>query len=138
MKKLVVVFIAMFCMTSLFAQKYSEYELRTKLRSSLKKKHVGQTLVIGGGILNVIGLGIWSSVEEGKHSFGSPQMEENFSKILGGTLLLIVGQVGLGVGIPLWITGGRRYNQYNRLLKKYDKNLSLKITNRGLGLHYNF
>ena len=128
----------MLCMTTAFAQQYSEDELRTKLRRSLNKKHVGQGLVIAGGILNAIGIGIWSSVEEGKHSFGSPQMEENLSKIIGGGLLLAVGQVGLGIGIPVWISGGTRSNTYNRLLKEYDKELSVKITNRGLGLHYSF
>ena len=137
-KKILVISVSLVCMTSLFAQHYSEDELRLKLNSSLNKKHVGQGLVIAGVGINIIGFGImnWGSNE--RASFSSKSGERAFAKIIGGAMIVVAGQVIIGIGIPIWISGGSRSNHYKRLLKNYDNNLSLKITNRGVGLHYHF
>ena len=138
MKKILAIFISLLCMTTLFAQEYSEEELRTKLHRSLKIKHTGQGLVIAGVVIDIVGYGLMRKGADDGPSVGSKSGEEAFALFFGGMLVVVVGQVAIGIGIPFWIVGGRRSNQYNRLLKNYDNELSLKITNRGLGLHYSF
>lgn len=144
MKKLVVIITLLVAVSTAFSQDYSEEELRTKLRSSLKMKHTGQGLVIGGAILNVIGIPLYiMGVNEADvyeyDSYGNQTNDgDGLGKMLGGLALMVVGDIALAGGITFWIIGGARSNRYNRLIDESGYGLSLKAGNRGIGLQLNF
>jgi len=135
-------------LTSLgFSQEYSQEELSQKLKNALNTMHTGQGLTTAGIGLNVAGIVIYAiglnkaaSTETDYYddSDDSDDSVEGAGQMLGGLVLMITGDVCLGVGIPLWIVGGSRASRYKRMLKQYDKGLSFRTSSRGIGLYYNF
>lgn len=114
-----------------FAQKkFSKDYLETKLESFKNMKSKGQSLVGAGIACNVIGLGMMV--------FGASGIDSEDGGSVG---VFLVGYILFWVGIPLDIAGGvvwgigsSRVRTYEKLLKEYDKELSLGFTNRGLTL----
>ena len=144
MKKLIVLITLLIAVSTAFSQDYSEEELRTKLRSSLKMKGTGQGLVVGGVILNVIGIPLYiMGVDEaGVYEYDSDGSRTNetdgLGKMLGGLALMVLGDIALAGGITFWIIGGARSNRYNRLIEESGYGLSLSTSSRGIGLQLNF
>lgn len=109
---------------------YNYYkEINNKSSSKLA---VGTCLAVLGG-----GLFVGGAVTVGN----KVQNYSNDTKINGvGFLMILTGAAGLGVGIPVAITGGIKARKSKDAMKEIERQskLSLQITNNGVGLVYNF
>jgi hypothetical protein len=109
---------------SLYAQKAEKYR---------KMKNVGTSLTIVGTIMTVTGLIILDNL--GNNSLYE---EEDLQNSLGGAVCFVVGNVGVGAGIPLWIVGANNHRKYSNELQKVSVKINLNHQRQGLTLTYRF
>ncbi len=64
--------------------------------------------------------------------------DDGAGKIIGGLVVMIAGEALLATGITFWIVGGVKSGRYQRLIKQKEKQLSLKLDHRGIGIQFNF
>lgn len=145
MKKTIVLVVILIFNSICFSQDYSQEELSSRLRKSLRMKHTGQTLTVVGIVLEVVGIVLYvkgtmeefDEIYDDDYDFDEDYDEYNSSSIVG-SLFTIGGTACLGTGIPLWIVGNIKSNRYRNLLNNSDMTLSLVAKNRGIGLQLTF
>jgi hypothetical protein len=103
----------------------------------LKMRNVGRGLTIGGGVLLISGLIVFSSADETYYSsYSTPNgtYEEGDPKAAIG-ILMITGGVGMTVpGIILWSKGAKKYRRY----QERQEIASVKFKPQGISLQYRF
>jgi hypothetical protein len=107
-----------------------------------RMRNVGTSLILGGVVLEVIGIATLSTVdglELGVGSFSyqssNPNDEDQLPTKAFVGLLGVVGGIGMMVpGIIFYSKGTKRYNYY----KNHEKELAIHVQGAGLSLKYHF
>ena len=104
-------------------------------QSGLRKRSVGQSMLIGGAIGLGVGLLLMVTAEDDNCDYGCSS-DDDFDdglQFLSGYVLALGGGVMIGVGATLKIVGGaklRKAERYNNALKRYVERkqaLSLRV-----------
>lgn len=144
MKKIVLMLVLLIFTSNAFAQKYSEEKLRERLSHFQNMQKKGKGLVIGGVILNLIGVPLYINGlnELSKHSENDIDPESvngaSIVKTFGGMVAMAVGQVAIAGGITFWAFSSSRIRTYKKLLGTKETKLGLCVDFKGVGLQLNF
>lgn len=119
------------------SREYPETYLRKNLSKFQSMKSGGRNMIIigvpamvGGAVLFADGM---------THSDKSPYEEDgDAAKILGGMVLMVVGETMIIGGIVLYAFGNKRVNIYRRLLKEKGIEVSAGFNRRGICLTWHF
>jgi len=142
MRRIVLPIIIFIFVGNLFAQKYSEEELRVRLGHFQNMQKTGKKIVVGGVVLNLVGIPLYVSAlnDFSKHANTDVDPESvaasSVFKAFGGVIAMAVGQVAITGGIVFWAFGSSRVKTYQKLLR--NKEIKIKVDHKGIGLQLNF
>lgn len=140
--KLFIVLLVLFSFVTLqssFAQMDSEKLLYLeKVEKYRRMKSTGKTLTVGGGILFVAGLVTLANSTSETYYNGSYYSTTTTGNPEAGALMYILGNVGLGAGIPLWIVGKNNYRKYSNKLESLSVGIQANPQVAGVALTYKF
>ncbi len=142
MKRFILPIIIFIFAGNLCAQKYSEEKLRERLVHFQKMQKTGKTFVIGGVVLNLVGIPLYiSALNDFSDDSGNDVDPESVAagslfKAFGGIVAMAVGQVALAGGITFWAFGSSRVKAYQKLLG--NKEFKINVDQKGIGLQLNF
>ncbi len=138
MKKTILIVLIVSAVFSLYAQERNTKEYyESRLRTFMKMKSTGTTLIISGIILNAIGIPLIISGIECLDYYDE-NYDADFARYMAGVMLTGAGEVMLAGGITLFSIGKSKVRRYEALLHGMDKELSLGWTKKGLTLQFRF
>jgi hypothetical protein len=134
MKKLILVFLLMFFVTSIDAQPYNslnEEQLNLSLDNAKIKIKKGSRATLIGGIAGITGVALLpfskSRIDvEGNSSYGA--------RIAVGYCLIGYSIVSISIGVPKWINGGVKRKKIELELVKFKNTASIN----GVGVKVRF
>jgi len=120
MKKFVMLFFALYLVLNVLAQKNLNLDelnvdqLNLYMNNATSMRNAGIALTVIGTGVAILGASMINS------NYGINDLEADLNKMGSGVLICTLGVISTGVGIPLWVIGGKRRSQAELILKKYD------------------
>ena len=135
-------FFLLFVTIRSFAQ-YDDEKLlyMRKAEKYRKMQNAGAVLTVGGAILTVVGFVTLqnSSITTTQPVGGSGQSQTTVEgHPFEGMAAFLLGNGGLGAGIPLWIIGSNNHRKYTQKLEGVSFKLNLTPQKSGIALTYKF